>query len=777
MPASHESSDAQSFMPPFATRDWVENGVTIGNRALKQIAESREEISRASGLPDSAWPEKLDGKPALATLLHRGMTRDPEFIRRCRVAVEGKKQKSPFLFFENAMKRLAMEGRSALGVSGGEKMSLSEEIEKLLRSDQDGVACQMVFILLAEGYPMFDDDILPPFLFKDGLAPVHPMMRELRLRRHAREGYSRGESEALADWSEAMNDAIFRLSPRSPSVKSVRIAAGGLRKALAAGSAYEAARSQAAPMGDESGGVLDACRRLEKIAPKMGAVDLQKKSAHVITEVSKLSARRFQVNDLRRIKDDLAETRTAMERACEEMEQADTLLREGGFARRHEADSLLSDGVKRAGDKLAQLDGILKYAADLKSGGEGVPAAEIERAAAAVIAAMFSDGDEEPRRSGGTGFRAEDSDGTDGAAAAANFDAFDELLVEHVVAGEFADAANVAHVVCKAAPRQPLMLTEDQIGFIDRSQMELRDGKVQYIGRFRSELRDGKIQYTGRLQPGEEDNNDPVDMLESLATGVETEVDGAVISPAVGLLLFTASLSCAMTTGDSAAERVMHAVSVDKIFNDAIWPLKRAVADGRKNGMFFSASAGGEGGGSAPLVSFKAMRDSVLEAVHDMRGMKFNFTLGQRVVQQLSRKELGELEDDVRENRISSMERFVHDHGNHKNADRLIEHAVQRVPSNSERLDGRARKQLIEAVERIAERCRTYLESATNPQSDSTSNWLRQQRKELLKCCEQGASAVDDFAVRHAGDLAGSAVKRCRERLEEIKKLAQEPGV
>ena len=750
MPASHESSDAQSFMPPFATRDWVENGVTIGNRALKQIAESREEISRASGLPDSAWPEKLDGKPALATLLHRGMTRDPEFIRRCRVAVEGKKQKSPFLFFENAMKRLAMEGRSALGVSGGEKMSLSEEIEKLLRSDQDGVACQMVFILLAEGYPMFDDDILPPFLFKDGLAPVHPMMRELRLRRHAREGYSRGESEALADWSEAMNDAIFRLSPRSPSVKSVRIAAGGLRKALAAGSAYEAARSQAAPMGDESGGVLDACRRLEKIAPKMGAVDLQKKSAHVITEVSKLSARRFQVNDLRRIKDDLAETRTAMERACEEMEQADTLLREGGFARRHEADSLLSDGVKRAGDKLAQLDGILKYAADLKSGGEGVPAAEIERAAAAVIAAMFSDGDEEPRRSGGTGFRAEDSDGTDGAAAAANFDAFDELLVEHVVAGQFADAANVARVV-RAAANRGLSFTEDEINFIENAAVIAKNPGDETL---RKKYEDSAEAVYADLGEGDEGAHPPV----------------------VGLWLFAASLTCAGMAGESDAEQVMHRVSVDKIFNDAIWPLKRAIEDARKTGVFLAHSGGENGESSAPRVSFKAMRDSVLEAVHDMRGMKFNFTLGQRVVQQLSRKELGELEDDVRENRISSMERFVHDHGNHKNADRLIEHAVQRVPSNSERLDGRARKQLIEAVERIAERCRTYLESATNPQAETAGGWLRQRRKELLKCCEQGASAVDDFAVRHAGDLAGSAVKRCRERLEEIKKLAQEPG-
>ena len=751
MPASHESSDAQSFMPPFATRDWVENGVTIGNRALKQIAESREEISRASGLPDSAWPEKLDGKPALATLLHRGMTRDPEFIRRCRVAVEGKKQKSPFLFFENAMKRLAMEGRSALGVSGGEKMSLSEEIEKLLRSDQDGVACQMVFILLAEGYPMFDDDILPPFLFKDGLAPVHPMMRELRLRRHAREGYSRGESEALADWSEAMNDAIFRLSPRSPSVKSVRIAAGGLRKALAAGSAYEAARSQAAPMGDESGGVLDACRRLEKIAPKMGAVDLQKKSAHVITEVSKLSARRFQVNDLRRIKDDLAETRTAMERACEEMEQADTLLREGGFARRHEADSLLSDGVKRAGDKLAQLDGILKYAADLKSGGEGVPAAEIERAAAAVIAAMFSDGDEEPRRAGGTGFRAEDSDGTDGAAAAANFDAFDELLVEHVVAGQFADAANVARVV-RAAANRGLSFTEDEINFIENAAVIAKN-------------------------PGDETLRKKYEDSAEAVYADLGEGDEGAHPPAVGLWLFAASLTCAGMAGESDAEQVMHRVSVDKIFNDAIWPLKRAIEDARKTGVFLAHSGGENGESSAPRVSFKAMRDSVLEAVHDMRGMKFNFTLGQRVVQQLSRKELGELEDDVRENRISSMERFVHDHGNHKNADRLIEHAVQRVPSNSERLDGRARKQLIEAVERIAERCRTYLESATNPQAETAGGWLRQRRKELLKCCEQGASAVDDFAVRHAGDLAGSAVKRCRERLEEIKKLAQEPGV
>ena len=751
MPASQESSDVKSFMPPFATRDWVENGVTIGNRALKQIAESREEISRASGLPDSAWPEKLDGKPALATLLHRGMTRDPEFIRRCRVAVEGKRQKSPFLFFENAMKRLAMEGRAALNVSGGEKMSLTEEIEKLLRNDHDGVACQMVFILLAEGYPMFDDDILPPFLFKDGLSPVHPMMRELRLRRHAREGYSRGESEALADWSEAMNDAIFRLSPRSPSVGSVRVAAGGLRKALSAGAAYEAARSQAASLGDEVGGVLEACRRLEKIAPKMGAGDLQKKSAHAVTELSKLSSRRFQVNDLRRIKDDLSETRAATERACEEMEQADTLLREGGFARRHEADSLLSDGVKRAAEELKKLEGILKHASELKAGGEGVPAREIERAAAAAIAGLFSDGDD-ARASGAERAAADDSGGAEESGGPAGFDAFDELLVEHVVAGDFAAAAEVARVV-KAAADRGLSFSESEINFI-RHAAEIAKNPSD------EELR---AKY------------------EEMATAILLDMSDGEESahpPAVGLSLFAASLACAGTAGESDAEQVMHRVSVDKMFNDSIWPLKRAVEDARKTGVFLSA-AGGEGENgepAAPRVSFKAMRDSILEAVSDMSGMQFNFTLGQRVVQQLARKELGELQDAVGENRIATMERFVHDHGDHKKADRLIEHAVQRVPSNSERLDGRARKQLIEAVERIAERCKTYLESANNPQAETAGGWLRQRRKELLKCCEQGAAAVDDFAVRHAGDLAGAAVKRCRERLEAIKGLAQEPG-
>lgn len=740
-----DASDSKSFVPPFVTRDWVEASVTIGNRALKQIAESREEISAASDLPQSAWPEKLDGKPALATLLHRGLTRDPEFVRHCRVAVEGRKQKSPFLFFENAMKRLAMEGRAALGISGGEKMSLTEEIEKLLRNDHESIASHMVFILLAEGYPMFDDDILPPFLFKDGLAPIHPMMRELRLRRYARDGFSRGESQALVEWSEAMNDAIFKLSPRAPSVQSVRIAAGGLRKALAAGAAYESARSEAAPLGDESGAVTDSCRRLEKIAPKMGAAELQKGAAHAVTELEKVSARRFQVDDLRQIEDELGDARAALERACEEMEQADTLLREGGFARRHEADSLLNDGVKRAGDGLKKLDGALKSAKDAKPGGGGVPAREIELSAASAIAALFGAESADSRRAAPTqtGEPQEDGGGD-----SANFDAFDELLVENVVAGKFQDAAEIARVV-KAAANRALSFSESEINFIRHSAEIAEDAANEST---REKFEDAAMTLLVDMGEGEE---------------------GAVHPPAAGLSLFAASLACANLAGESDAEQVMHRVSVDKEFNDAIWPLKRAIEDGRKTGVFFAATADNGGGESAaPRVSYKAMRDSVLEAVQDMRNMQFNFTLGQRVVQQLSRKELGELEEDVRENRITEMERFVHDHSGHKNADRLIEHAVQRVPSNSEKLDGRARKQLVEAVERIAERCKTYLDSAHSPGSESAGGWLRQRRKELAKCCDQGRAAVDDFAVRHAGELAGMAVKRCRKQLEMIKNIA-----
>ena len=97
---------------------------------------------------------------------------------------------------------------------------------------------------------------------------------------------------------------------------------------------------------------------------------------------------------------------------------------------------------------------------------------------------------------------------------------------------------------------------------------------------------------------------------------------------------------------------------------------------------------------------------------------------------------------------------------------------MQRVPSNSEKLDGRARKQLVEAVERIAERCKTYLDAAQDPNAENTGGWLRQRRKELIQCCEQGRAAVDAFAVRHAGELAGAAVKRCRERLDMVKQLA-----
>ena len=742
-----ETADTKSFVPPFATRDWVESSVTIGNRALKQISESRDEISAASGLPPSAWPEKLDGKPALATLLHRGMTRDPEFIRHCRIAVEGRKQKSPFFLFENAMKRLAMEGRAALGISGSEKMSLSEEIEKLLRNNQDSVACQMVFILLAEGYPMFDDDILPPFLFKDGLAPIHPMMRELRLRRHAREGFSRGESEALVDWSEAMNDAIFKLSPRAPSVKSVRIAAGGLRKALTAGAAYESARSEAAPLGDEAGGVTESCRRLEKIAPKMGAAELQKGAAHAAAELEKISTRRFQVDDLRRIQEELGNTRTALDRACEEMEQADTLLREGGFARRHEADSLLSDGVKRAEEELTKLEATLKSARDVKPGAAGVPAREIELAASAAIAALFGADSEDAK-----GARPAAADGADSGDAsgggAANFDAFDELLVENVVAGKFEEAVEIARVV-KAAANRALSFSESEINFIRHSAEVAADAANESA---REKFDDAAMTLLVEMGEGEE---------------------GAVHPPAAGLSLFTASLACAHLPGESDAEQVMHRVSVDKEFNDAIWPLKRAIEDGRKTGVFFAGTGeNGEGDSGAPRVSYKAMRDSVLEAVQDACAMHFNFTLGQRVIQQLARKELGELEESVRENRIPEMERFVHDNGGHKNADRLVEHAVQRVPSNSEKLDGRARKQLVEAVERIAERCKTYLDAAQDPNAENAGGWLRQRRKELIQCCEQGRAAVDDFAVRHAGELAGAAVKRCRERLDMVKQLA-----
>ena len=739
------SADAKSFVPPFATRDWVEAGVTIGNRALKQISEAREDIAKASGLPLSSFPEKLDGKPALATLLHRGMTQDPEFIRHCRVAVEGRKQKSPFLFFENAMKRLAMEGRAAMGISGSDKMTLTEEIEKLLRSDQDSIACQMVFILISEGYPMFDEDILPPFLFRDGLAPVHPMMREMRLRRYAREGFSRGESEALADWSEAMNDAIFKMSPRSPSVRSVRTAAGGLRKALAAGAAYEAARSQAAPLGDEAGKVMEACRRLEKIAPKMGAAELQKVAAHSVTELEKLSSRRFQVDDLRTLGEALGFVFAGLERSCEEMEQADTLLREGGFARRHEADSLLSDGVKRAGELLGQLGKVTTEARGVKPGGSGVSAREIERKAAADIAELFGGG------GGGGGEareRAEESAAESQEGGAANFDAFDELLVEHVVAGRYASAEEIARVVKSAAGRS-LSLTESEVGFI-------------------------RLSYEIAAEPANETVRKE---FEEAATALllemgEAEEGAAAHSPSAGLMIFSASLACAHLAGESDAEQVMQQVSVDKVFNDAIWPMKRAVEDCRKTGIFFTETQGGDGEAPAPRVSYKAMRDSVLEAVQDMRKMHFNFTLGQRVIQQLSRKELGELEDDVRENRIASMERFVHDHGGHKHADRLVEHAVQRVPSNSEKLDGRARKQMVEAIERIAERCKTYLESAHNPQAETAGGWLRQRRKELIQCCEQGAAAVEDFKFRHEGDLARKAVERCHKRLEVIKKLA-----
>ena len=743
-----ETADTKSFIPPFATRDWVESSVTIGNRALKQISESRDEISAASGLPPSAWPEKLDGKPALATLLHRGMTRDPEFIRHCRVAVEGRKQKSPFLLFENAMKRLAMEGRAALGITGGEKMTLTEEIEKLLRNNQDAVACQMVFILLAEGYPMFDDDILPPFLFKEGLAPIHPMMRELRLRRHAREGYSRGESEALADWSEAMNDAIFKLSPRAPSVKSVRIAAGGLRKALTAGAAYESARSEAAPLGDEAGDVTESCRRLEKIAPKMGAAELQKGAAHAAAELEKISTRRFQVDDLRQIQEELGNTRAALDRACEEMEQADTLLREGGFARRHEADSLLSDGVKRAEEELTKLEATLKRAREVKPGAAGVPAREIELAASAAIAALFDSDSEDAKGAQPADAGGADSDDASGGAAA-NFDAFDELLVENVVAGKFQEAAEIARVV-KAAANRALSFSESEINFIRHSSEVAADAANESV---RVKFEDAAMSLLVEIGEGEE---------------------GAVHPPAAGLSLFAASLACAYLPGESDAEQVMHRVSVDKEFNDAIWPLKRAIEDGRKTGVFFAGTGeNGEGDSGAPRVSYKAMRDSVLEAVQDMCAMHFNFTLGQRVIQQLARKELGELEESVRENRIPDMERFAHDHGGHKNADRLIEHAVQRVPSNSEKLDGRARKQLVEAVERIAERCKTYLDSAQDPNAENAGGWLRQRRKELIKCCEQGRVAVDDFAVRHAGELAGTAVKRCRERLDMVKQLAE----
>ena len=741
---SDNSAEPKTFIPPFATRDWVEAGITIGNRALKQISDSRGEIAKASGLPLSSFPEKLDGKPALATLLHRGMTHDPEFIRHCRVAVEGRKQKSPFLFFENAMKRLAMEGRAAMGISGSDKMTLTEEIEKLLRSDEDAIACQMVFILISEGYPMFDEDILPPFLFREGLAPVHPMMRETRLRRYAREGFSRGESEALADWSEAMNDAIFKMSPRSPSVRSVRTAAGGLRKALSAGAAYEAARSQAAPLGDEAGKVMEACRRLEKIAPKMGAAELQKTAAHSVTELEKLSSRRFQVDDLRTISEALGIVFAGLERSCEEMEQADTLLREGGFARRHEADSLLSDGVKRAGELLSQLEKITADARGVKPGGGGVSAREIERNAAADIAELFGGGG-----AGGEARERPEESEAEPQGGAANFDAFDELLVEHVVAGRYSEAGEIARVV-KAAAERTLSLTADEINFIRLSYDVIADPVNETV---RKEFEEAATALLLEMADAEE--------------------GGAAQSSAAGLMIFSASLACAHLAGESDAEQVMQQVSVDKVFNDAIWPMKRAVEDCRKTGIFFAETqGGGDGEAPAPRVSYKAMRDSVLEAVQDMRKMHFNFTLGQRVIQQLSRKELGELEDDVRENRIASMERFVHDHGGHKHADRLIEHAVQRVPSNSEKLDGRARKQMVEAVERIAERCKTYLESAHNPQAETAGGWLRQRRKELIQCCEQGAAAVEDFKFRHEGDLARKAVERCHKRLDMIKKLA-----
>ena len=129
----------------------------------------------------------------------------------------------------------------------------------------------------------------------------------------------------------------------------------------------------------------------------MGAAELQKGAAHAAAELEKISTRRFQVDDLRQIQEELGNTRAALDRACEEMEQADTLLREGGFARRHEADSLLSDGVKRAEEELTKLEATLKRAREVKPGAAGVPAREIELAASAAIAALFDSDSEDAK--------------------------------------------------------------------------------------------------------------------------------------------------------------------------------------------------------------------------------------------------------------------------------------------------------------------------------------------------------------------------------------------
>ena len=801
--AQTSDSSEKSFIPAFADRRWMENNATIGNRALKQIEAARAEISRAAKLPESAWPEKLDGDSALAELLCRGLARDPEFVRHCAMAVEGKKQKSPFLFFGKAVKRLDMEGRKALGVSGPEHMTLSEEVEKLLRNGRGDIARQIIFILLAEGSQMFDDDSLSMFLFNDDLSQVHPMMREMHLRRSMRRGHSRAAGEAMTRWLEAVNGVVSPLAPRPPSIRAVQRAARGLRKAVTAGAAYESALVQNVSLGSDADDILAACRRLEKIAPKMGAGELQKNAGHAGSELERVSARKFQADDLRKIRVMVDLPREEMERACREMERADTLLREGGFAGRGEADALFADGKKRAGEALEKLSEALKFVSAIKSGGEEVSADDIEREAVRDIAEVFGGGsggsgpggDSASRESGES---AGDGSGESDGGAAVKADVFDSLLAKHMIAGEFGRASEVARVALAATGRS-LGFSEDEIAFINRAQLALENGKVKY---------------TGGDPAVNESDTDPAAAYESAALNVETELgvdeDRPPRPPAVGLALFAASLSCALTTGDSSAERVMHMASADKQFNDAIWPLKRAVETARKTGitgMLFSsdnpaaasdngqggmqagnggnggdnggevgadggADGNGAGGNGVPRVSYKAMRESVINAIREMRATRLNFTLGNRVIQQLTRGELGDLEEHMRENRVGAMERFLKSYGGHKNADRLIEKEVQRAPNNSDKLDGRARKQLVEMVEDIGERCKAYLEFVQNPRADHAGGWLRQQRRDLLKCCDAGAAAVDDFAGRNQGELVDMAVRHCRERLLVIRGLA-----